>query len=473
MIRRWLRTPRARRGLALGIVVLATGGLVLARAPGGASLSTFGVASGQNATTFSGPGASGSLALSQTKVHTQGAQTVFAELRLRADASRAVAEERAPLSLAIVIDTSGSMSGEKIESAKRSVISFLRQMRDDDEVAVVRYDHAHEVLQPLARVGAIRSSLIDKVSTLQAGGGTNIPPALSQGLSLLSDSGARRVRRVVLVSDGLDSGRDRASQIAQSASDSRTTVSALGIGLDFDEGYMSAVAGSGRGNFGFVQDAGTLARFLERELKETANTVIESARASVELPAGARFVRAVGARGSVSGNTLELDVGSLFAGDERRVVVELAFDAEHGESMPLRADVSWQRVGGDRVNSRLAALTVTGERDGEAVLASRDGSIYASALSATASLRQIAAAEAYARGDRDQADDLLKQNEQSLQVAAAAAPEAERAAIGRQLDEVSDARSKFNRFAPGSPAAKAAGKSSAAKNAENLSRKAF
>ena len=55
----------------------------------------------------------------------------------------------------------------------------------------------------------------------------------------------------------------------------------------------------------------------------------------------------------------------------------------------------------------------------------------------------------------------------------AAAPAEEKAAVERQRAEVSDARSKFRAAAPGSPAAKAAGKASAAKNAENLSRQAF
>lgn len=473
MIRRWLRTPRARRGVALGIVVLATGGLVLARAPAISTSSTFGIAVGQNSSAFSGPGASGTFSLSQSRVLAGGAQALFAELRLKADESRAVAETRAPLSLAIVIDTSGSMSGDKIESAKRSVISFLRQMRDDDEVAVVRYDNSHEVLQPLARVGSVRSSLIDRISALTAGGGTNIPPALSQGLSLLSDAGPRRVRRVVLVSDGLDSGRVRSVDLAQSASDSRTTVSALGIGLDFDEGYMSAVANAGRGNFGFVENAGALSRFLQRELEETANTVLESAHARIELPAGSRFVRAVGGRANVVGNAVELEMGSLFSGDERRVIVELAVDAEHGEQLPVDAKVSWRRVGGDLVSSKLATLSVTGDSDASAVMASRDGRVYASALSATASLRQIEAAEAYAKGDSARADQLLMQNMTSLKAAAAAAPAEEKAALGRQMAETEDARGKFKALMPGSPAAKAAGKASAAKHSENLSRDAF
>lgn len=473
MIRRWLRTPRTRRGLCIGIVVLATGGLVLARAPAISSSSVFGVVTADNASSFSGPGASGTLSLSQTRVLAGGGQTVFAELRLAADESRSVAEARAPLSLAIVIDTSGSMSGEKIESAKRSVISLLRQMRDDDEVALVRYDTGSEVLQRLARVGSVRSVLIDRVSQLSAGGGTNIPPALSQGLNALLEARSGRVRRVVLVSDGLDGGRVRSEELARSALDERTTVSALGIGLDFDEGYMSAVANAGRGNFGFVENAGALARFLERELEETAKTVVESAHARLELPPGARFVRAVGAQARVEGDEVSLTLGSLFAGDERRVVVELAMDAEHGQSLPIGAEVSWQRVGAGVTNAKLSPLAVRGDSDPDAVMASRDGRVYASALSALASLKQIAAAEAYARGDSAAANRMLQENLTELETAVAAAPEQDKAAFRRQKAEVADAQNKFQAAPPGSPAAKAAGKASAWKSSENLSRAAY
>ncbi len=121
-IRRWLHSPRARRGLAAAVVVLATGGLVLARAPSGGQALTFGTAVGKNASSFAGPGASGTLSLSQSRVLT-GAQSLYAELKIRGeDAERS--EERAPLSLAIVFDTSGSMSGDKIETSKRSVVSL-------------------------------------------------------------------------------------------------------------------------------------------------------------------------------------------------------------------------------------------------------------------------------------------------------------------------------------------------------------
>ena len=47
---------------------------------------------------------------------------------------------RAPLNVAIVIDRSGSMAGEKIEQAKRAALAALDQMRPDDIVSVVAYD---------------------------------------------------------------------------------------------------------------------------------------------------------------------------------------------------------------------------------------------------------------------------------------------------------------------------------------------
>src|SRR4029078_13416509 len=144
--------------------------------------------SGLNTTTFAGPGAHGSFALSHTKILAGAEQRVFAELVLKADAAEQ-ARERAPLSMAIVLDTSGSMAGEKIDQAKQSVIQLIRDLRDDDEIAVVRYSTESELIQPLARAGRVRADLISKVEGLSAGGGTNIAPALSQGVLALAEAG--------------------------------------------------------------------------------------------------------------------------------------------------------------------------------------------------------------------------------------------------------------------------------------------
>mgnify|MGYP001014324469 CR=1 FL=1 len=291
----WFRVPRVRRGLALGAVVLSCGGLVLYKAPAQArSAFSMTAAAGKNASSFSGPGVHGSIALSQAKVLAGQRQPVYAEIKLTADATTP-AKERAPIAMAVVLDTSGSMSGEKITEARRAVLALLRDMRDDDEIAFVRYSSSSELVQPLARVGDVRASLESRIQELRADGGTNIASGLSTGRAALGRADSGRIKRIVLVSDGLDGSRASSEALARSSFDSGITVSSLGVGLDFDESYMGSVATNGHGNFAFVKDGADMTAFLRKELVETSSTTIEHAKVRVRIPAGARFVRASGA----------------------------------------------------------------------------------------------------------------------------------------------------------------------------------
>lgn len=479
----WLRSARVRKSLAIGAVALVCGGLILHRAPasansGGPSItgeSAPAAPDGKSSLKFWGPGVKGTIALSHTNVLAGGNTRVFAELTLNADASEDVAKQRAPLSLAVVLDTSGSMAGEKIERARQSVITLLREMADTDEIALVRYSSDNQVIQPLARLGDVRESLIRKVQELQPDGGTNIPPALSRGLRELSDASSGRVRRVVLVSDGLDSTRAQAEAIARESGQRGVTISSMGIGLDFDETYMGGVARAGNGNFAFVESAAALDGFLRRELKETAATTIERASATITLPAGVRFVRATGADATSldDGRTVELTVGSLFAGDQRRVVLELAASLDDGDAREIAGQVGWTRVGGEASRVGFAGLMLTGTRDEEAVLSGRDGAVFASATSVLASIRQLEAAEAFGKGDGARARALIDQNIADLSEAQAAAPAPAATALERQKAEYKGTATSFQNAAPSSDAGKKAAKAAAAKDFGNMARPAF
>lgn len=467
------RSPKLRRTFALASVVLATGGLVLVKAPlsnahpaDPVHESWLTTAEGKNATTFRGPGAHGTFSLSHTKVLAGAASPVYAELKLSADADGETAKVRAPISLAVVLDTSGSMSGEKIEDAKRSVLRLLADMRDEDEIAMVRYSSSSEVLQPLTRVGNVRASLSARVREITADGGTNIPEGLRSGLRALDEAGKGRVKRIVLVSDGLDSTRTQSESLARSSFSSGITVSSLGIGNDFDEAYMGAVAQNGHGNFAFIKEGASLASFLKRELEESSKTTVENARVQVTLPEGMRFVSATGADATVNGSTVDLRIGSLFAGDEQRIVLELSSDGTSGR---VAATASWTRVGGDFANAAIPALAVVATNDASDVERGRDGKVFASAVSVTSSKRQLEASDAYARGDVARATALAAQNEVALTQAAAIAPEAA-PVIMAQKSAYSEQKKGYAAVPPSSPKAKAMNKAAAEKDLGNLRR---
>lgn len=477
-------TSRMRRGIALSAVVLATGGLVLHRAPAAASPgdSPFArsgerLASGKNSAAFSGPGAHGMVALSHTRVLAGRTTSVFADVRVVADAdSRAREEKRAPISLAVVLDTSGSMEGEKIEEARRSVLRLLSEMRDDDEITVVRYSDTSELVQPLARVGNVRGTLVAKVQQLVASGGTNIPGGLSHGLRALEEAARGRVRRIVLVSDGLDSTRARAESLARSSFSSGITVSSLGIGLDFDESYMGSLAQNGHGNFAFVKDGASLAKFLHRELEETAGTTIENAHVQLHLPDGVQFVSATGADAVVTGDGREVSlvVGSLFAGDERRIVVELTSSAAaEGTTLDFDTRATWTPVGGSLTTARASRLSLVATSQYAEVERGTDGAVLASATSVIASRRQIEAANAYAQGDVARAAQIAEKNEHALEAAMAAAPAPAASSLDMQMKAYRSMRKGFVTVAPQSAAGRAAAKEATVKDMGNMNRSVF
>jgi Ca-activated chloride channel family protein len=473
----WVTTPRIRRGLAASAVVLASGGLVLFRADARPSPPILPIGpgvvlpSGANVATFAGPGVHGTFALSQSSVLAGSPQRLFADLTMVADPG-AEAKEHAPLAMVITLDTSGSMQGEKISQAKSSITRLLREMKDSDEVAFVRYSDRAELVQPLERVGFVRETLIDRVNALQAGGGTAIPLGLQTALSAIGGEASGRVRRVVLVSDGLDSSRAESERLAASSFERGITISSMGIGLDFDESYMGGVARAGHGNFGFVNDGPALAMFLEKELKETAGTTVEGATVRVVLPDGVRFIRASGADARPDGAGVELKVGSLFAGEERRVLVELQTSMTDGKAAAVSGYASWQRVGAGAGTANIPALQLVAINDPTLVDRSKDGTVLARAASVTASERQLEAAEAFARGDKTHADALIQRNIADLSLAGAAAPAPVASALAAQSSSYESTRKAFSVAAPSSPAGKFHAKASAAKNWDNAGKSA-
>ncbi|MBL8607899.1 MAG: VWA domain-containing protein [Myxococcales bacterium] len=466
----WFRVPRVRRGLALGAVVLSCGGLVLYKAPAEAK-SPFSdvVFNGKNGATFGGPGLHGSLALSHTKVMAGQTSPVFAEVRLGADKSTDEARQRAPIAMAVVLDTSGSMSGEKIVEAKRAVLQLIRDMRDDDMIAFVRYSDSHELVQPLARVGDVRRTLEARVEQIRADGGTRIAPALAVGRRALDDARPGFVKRMVLVSDGLDDTRPASEATARASFGSGVTVSSLGVGLDFDESYMGSVAMNGHGNFAFVKDGASIGAFLRKELVETSSTTIEHAKVRVRIPAGMTFVRATGADARVDGDEVELSFGALYAGDERRAVEPRLQLDDAGESRAVTATATWDRVGGNAARVETRPIVIAATRDGSEVERGRDGAVLASATSVIASQRQLEAAQAYTDGDVKKAEGLILQNLADLNAARAAAPAPAAAALDKQARAYEEDEKTF-RAGP-SDQGRTRAKAAAEKNIGNLTRK--
>jgi Ca-activated chloride channel homolog len=439
MFARWL-DPHIRTSIAFALVILSVAGLVLAdrsQRPGrwgGDTVLTVatarhnqpdGLLPAQTTATVRAPAAQARLSLGQGKLLASGTRPLMVEVRIAADARET--SQRTPVSMVLVIDTSGSMAGQKIVDARRAATAMLDQMQPDDMVGVVRFASDAQVVAPLSRVGDARERARSAIEHLYPVGNTDIANAMRVASSMLYSGQVSRPQRIVLVTDGRDTSgapRDTGPMVARSLASRGITASAFGIGIDYDAGYLANVAENGRGNYEYIGDSAGLDRFLARELRETGTTTVQDATARLDLPSGWRVREVWGATWDPQAGGARLSFGSLFSGDERRAIVSIDADAgAAGSWTTLRASFSWVPVSvGSRVEASTPALRVEAVSSAYEADASVDPNVLASATSVSASRREQEAAAAFESGDRQRAIELNRKASEELDRAAAQAP---------------------------------------------------
>lgn len=110
--------------------------------------------------------------------------------------------ERVPVSLGIVLDTSGSMAGEKMTNAQGAVRRFVDELLGpQDEVFLIKFDSRVSVLNDWTEN---RAAVSRTVGSIRPTGGTALYDAMSDAVPL-GEQGTRRKKALVLISDGNDS----------------------------------------------------------------------------------------------------------------------------------------------------------------------------------------------------------------------------------------------------------------------------
>jgi Ca-activated chloride channel family protein len=182
--------------------------------------------------------------------------------------------ERPPLDLAVVVDVSGSMQGQKMEHTKQGLELLIDGMRDGDRLALISYSDGATVIGELQPVELQRVELRRAIRGLVAAGGTNIAAGLELGylelLGSFDEASIGRERRVILLSDGVPTVGNTFTPdiLALSASYNSEGIglSTIGLGSDFNIELMRGLSLQGDGNFYFVEDAGAVNEVFEEEL---------------------------------------------------------------------------------------------------------------------------------------------------------------------------------------------------------------
>jgi Ca-activated chloride channel family protein len=167
------------------------------------------------------------------------------------------------------------------------------------------------------------------VNEIAAGGGTNMSAGLDLALTAVaSERTAARAPRIILISDGLANQGDASLAglvgRAQRATRSELPLTTVGVGVDFNEALMTALADAGGGNYYFVERSTELGPVFAREFGATRATLASAVAVEITPADGVRVVEAAGYPLEPSGDRIVLRPGTLFGGQERRIWVTLA-----------------------------------------------------------------------------------------------------------------------------------------------------
>ncbi len=200
--------------------------------------------------------------------------------------------ERLPVNLAFVLDRSGSMSGEKIDLARQTIVAALDQLDERDRFSVIAYDDQIEVVVASTRASAeARRMAVTRIRSIDARGSTNLSEGWFRGAEQVAGQlAADGVNRCLLMTDGLaNSGITDSTELAKHGAELRArgvSTTTFGIGADFDEVLLQSIADAGGGHFYFVRDARTISDHITSEVGETLEVMARGVELELVAPAG-------------------------------------------------------------------------------------------------------------------------------------------------------------------------------------------
>jgi Ca-activated chloride channel family protein len=279
--------------------------------------------------------------------------------------------------LVVVLDRSGSMQGQKLNDARRAIIQLLDQLGPADRLALVTYANGVQTQSPLLPMNvANRSRLIAVANQIYAGGGTNLGGGLSRGIDLLMPTAeGGRQRKLILISDGLANqgvtDPDALGRMASAAVENRFSISTVGVGMDFNEMLMTAIADQGAGHYHFLEDPRVFADVFETEFQATRHVAAADVAIRIPLEPGVRLVSAGGYPIRRDNGATIIHPGNLLAGQSKTLYLTLEVPtAEEKEIVMGHVQVRYQQHGQSRTLDVARPLTVACVPDPQAVLAS-------------------------------------------------------------------------------------------------------
>ena len=323
---------------------------------------------------------------------------------------------RAPINVAIVLDRSGSMQGDKIQQAREAAIGALDMLNANDIVSIIAYDSDVNVLVPATKL-TDKEQVANIIRAIQPGGNTALFGGVSKGAAevrkFMDD---KHVNRVILLSDGLanvgPSAPGELGDLGASMKKENISVSTLGLGLGYNEDLMVALAGKSGGNHQFIENTSELAGIFRREFDDVLSVVAQSVDVKIDIPEGIRPVRVLGNAADINGQSVITRLSQVYSDQQKHVVVEVEIPADLAQaavdssgaeiaklSQLATVSVSYINMLSEAMETLTGEVTVSFSSSDETVKSSVNNAVMADVVALVASEQNKLATDLLDRGD--------------------------------------------------------------------------
>jgi Ca-activated chloride channel family protein len=293
----------------------------------------------------------------------QEPQLFYAMLRLDPSGPE-VGRNQPPINVCLVIDTSTSMKGQRMDMVKITARRILRQLRPADVLSVVSFSDRAEVVVEAARDRDANKTEA-RISQIQPGGGTEIYNGLLKGYEQIQRyHRSASVNHLVLVTDGHTYGdEEKCLALAEKIKQNGVTISALGLGQQWNEKFLDRLASKTGGSSMYIAFARDIKQFLEQKFDVLQNVYAENIRLELEGAAPGVSLKYV-FRVQPEPTRLEPQpttaLGSLATGESMVLLLELLIEkiGDQDESLTLldgeiRYEIAGRMIPAARIHTRV------------------------------------------------------------------------------------------------------------------------
>jgi len=321
--------------------------------------------------------------------------------------------ERTPANVALVLDESGSMTGEKLEEAKEAALLAVDLLNEDDILSIVSYDSHVKVLVPATRV-ADKSDIRRAIRAMKAGGQTALFAGVSKGArEIRKFIDKERVNRIILLSDGqANVGPSTATELGElgmSLGKEGISVTTIGLGDGYNEDLMANLAGYSDGNHAFVEDPEDLVKIFNYEFGDVLSVVAQDLLIRIEFEDGIRPLRILGRKGEIIGREVTTRMNQLYSDQEKYILLEVEVpEGTADQTLDLASvTVSYQNMANRQQEDVRDRVSVSYSSSSDEIARSRNREVVTTATKQVANEMSKKALQLRDEGKREEAQRVL------------------------------------------------------------------